>query len=75
MRGWYGDKMRHSMSAKGITTSQYVNIPDKERGKMRLQALHERQNYLSQYYSDWFIDKLLLYSTNEFKKDNWILLS
>lgn len=75
MKGWYGDKMRHSMSAKGITTSQYLSIHDKDRRNLRLRALEERQNYLSQYQSDWFIDKLMLFKPSEFNKIDWISLN
>jgi len=75
MKGWYGDKMRHSMSAKGITTAQYVRTVDKERSNYRKQALIERQNYLSNYHSDWFIDKLMIYKPSEFKTAEWMKIT
>ena len=74
MKGWYGDSMKHSLASRGITTSQYIRTHDKDRAKMRLQAIQERQNYLSQYHSDWFIDKLMLYKPSEFNKTNWLSL-
>jgi len=75
MKGWYGDKMQHSLASKGISTSQFINIKDKERSKVRLQALQERQNYLSQYQSDWFIDKLMLFKPDEFKTSEWMKIT
>lgn len=74
MSGWHGESMRHQLASKGITTYQYLNVRDKQRNELRVRAIRERQLYLSQFLSDWFIDKLMVYEVSEFNKDEWVSL-